>query len=143
LLLDDVNVGNEPIDIYGPEGIRDFIRSVIQLSYSKVVAPHRIHELKEVPYLHGRCMKVPAKPLVRTRYDSNYGEKEGSSDIYPEPDGTYKLFHGGGMKVMAAVKLIYVMLNGKIIILFRYLASATFHTVRKLCDGRGHQIRIP
>ena len=27
---------------------RDFVRSVVQLSYSRIVAPHRVHELKSV-----------------------------------------------------------------------------------------------
>lgn len=39
----------EPIDIYGPEGIRDMVRAVVQLSYSMIVPPHRIHELKNIP----------------------------------------------------------------------------------------------
>ena len=57
----------EPIDIYGPEGTRDLVRAVVQLTYSRVVAPHRIHELKNVPYLHGRSVRwAPTMPKVRT-----------------------------------------------------------------------------
>ena len=49
------------------------------------------------PYLHGKCIRYPPpQPLVRTRFDSNYGEKEGSTDIYPEKDGTYRLITGQG-----------------------------------------------
>ena len=63
----------EPIDIYGPEGTRDLVRATIQLTYSRVVAPFRVHELKDVPYLHGRCVKwrppipncVPDRPILR------------------------------------------------------------------------------
>ena len=56
----------EPIDIYGPEGTRDLVRAVVQLTYSRVVAPHRIHELKNVPYIHGRSVRwAPTMPKVR------------------------------------------------------------------------------
>jgi len=68
------NLGNfeapEPIDIYGPEGTRDLVRATIQLTYSRVVAPFRVHELKNVPYLHDKCVKWrPPQPSVRTRFD--------------------------------------------------------------------------
>ena len=47
---------NEPVEIYGPEGIRDMVRAVIQLSYSHVVPPHRIHELKNLTSMPGKCV---------------------------------------------------------------------------------------
>jgi Metallo-beta-lactamase superfamily len=47
------------LDIYGPEGTRDYLRAVIQLSYSKVVHPYRIHELKDVPNLYVRPPRTP------------------------------------------------------------------------------------
>jgi ribonuclease Z len=85
----------EPIDIYGPEGTRDLVRATIQLTYSRVVAPFRVHELKEVPYLHGKCVKWrPPVPNVRTRYDPYYGEQEGGQDIYPDENGHYHLIEG-------------------------------------------------
>lgn len=85
----------EPIDIYGPEGTRDLVRATIQLTYSRVVAPFRVHELKDVPYLHGRCVKWPPPvPNVRTRYDPYYGEQEGGKDIYPDENGHYHIIEG-------------------------------------------------
>lgn len=36
----------EPVDIYGPEGIRDYIRTALQLTYSRIATPFRVHELK-------------------------------------------------------------------------------------------------
>ena len=40
-----------PIDVYGPDGLRDFLRASAQLSVSRIVAPYRVHELKEVPWI--------------------------------------------------------------------------------------------
>lgn len=54
------------MDIYGPEGTRDFLRAAIQLTYSKVVNPYRIHELKNVPDLYHKYSKFKqALPQVR------------------------------------------------------------------------------
>jgi hypothetical protein len=54
------------LDIYGPEGTRDYIRAAIQLTHSKVVHPYRVHELKDVPNLYVRPPKLPPPlPVVR------------------------------------------------------------------------------
>lgn len=93
----------EPIDIYGPEGTRDMVRATIQLTYSRVVAPFRVHELKDVPYLHGKCVKWrPPDAVVRTRLDPAYGEQHGGLDIYPDGNGHYHLFTEGELTVRAA-----------------------------------------
>jgi len=93
---------SEPVDIYGPEGIRDLIRGVIQMSYSRIVVPHRIHELKQVPYLHQQCQREPPASVIRTRFDPNYGEREGSRDIYPDANGHYTLLDDDAFVVQAA-----------------------------------------
>ena len=90
----------EIVDIYGPEGIRDYIRSIVQLTCSRVVAPHRIHELKNVPFLHGS--RAPAMAKVVTRMDMNFGEREGSRDIYPDKEGVYHLLDEADLGVRAA-----------------------------------------
>ena len=41
-------------------------------------------------------------PTIRTRFDANYGEKQGSRDIYPDENGHYTLFEEGDMTVKAA-----------------------------------------
>lgn len=92
----------EIVDIYGPEGIRDFIRGVVQMTYSRIVVPHRIHELKQVPFLHQKYQREPSATVVRTRFDPNYGEREGSRDIYPDANGHYSLLDDDAFVIQAA-----------------------------------------
>ena len=97
------NIGQplDPIDIYGPEGTRDLVRAMVQLTYSRVVPPYRIHELKSVPFLHYKSYQPPT-PVVRTRMDSRFGEVNGGRDIYPDEHGHYHLFDEGELRVQAA-----------------------------------------
>jgi hypothetical protein len=44
--------------------ITDYLRSVISLTYSRIVLPHRIHELKNIPFLHGNFMRKPPDNLI-------------------------------------------------------------------------------
>ena len=87
------------IDIYGPEGyfiiaytclvssqnlgLRDYMRAVIQLSYSKVVSPHRVHELKGLKDMRGGF------PLTLGSSTSSFSSQnmlEGR-DIFPDGEG--------------------------------------------------------
>ena len=92
---------SEVIDIYGPEGTRDFVRSIVQLTYSKIVAPHRIHELKDVPNLHHKNSRRPFSQ-VKTRMDTHFGEIDGSKDIYPDSKGCYVLLDNEEVTISAA-----------------------------------------
>jgi ribonuclease BN (tRNA processing enzyme) len=38
-----------PVDIYGPEGLRMWLRVAIRYSVSRIVPPYRVHELKDIP----------------------------------------------------------------------------------------------
>jgi ribonuclease Z len=38
-----------PIEIYGPEGLRTWLRVAVRYSVSRIVPPHRVHELMDVP----------------------------------------------------------------------------------------------
>jgi len=38
-----------PVDIYGPEGIRQYLRVIVRYSCSRIVPNYRVHELKQVP----------------------------------------------------------------------------------------------
>lgn len=80
-----------PIDIYGPEGIRDYIRASMQLSYSKITVPYRVHELKDVPFQHTKVPRLmPPNMLKSARMDPQYGER-GGRDIYPDSNGVYNV----------------------------------------------------
>mgnify|MGYP005846355123 CR=1 FL=1 len=39
----------DPIEIYGPEGLRKWLRVAIRYSVSRIVPPYRVHEIKDVP----------------------------------------------------------------------------------------------
>ena len=102
-----VGNGEAPIvlDIYGPEGTRDYLRAAIQLTYSKVVAPHRIHELKNIPvFSYNRPVKRfgPRHTNIRTVSDPQYGEVEGGQDFYPDSNGVYHLLDNEELTVQAA-----------------------------------------
>ncbi len=89
------------MDIYGPEGLRDYIRTALQLTYSRIATPFRVHELKDVPYLHGRTVKHRCE--VRTTFQEGFGEVLGGKDIFPDKYGAYQLFDEEIMTVTAAV----------------------------------------
>ena len=94
----------ECVEIFGPEGTRDFVRATLQLTYSKVAVPYRVHELKDVPFLHRQQVHtLPKRPLVRTHPDTSYGElPDGSRDIYPNENGHYDLIDDDTFVVQAA-----------------------------------------
>lgn len=93
----------EPIEIFGPEGIRRYLRTVIQMTYSKVAVPHIIHELKDIPYLHGRFAKKPyyfeEPPSL---HNPTYGEVQQGRNIYPDANGVYNLVDDPEISVKAA-----------------------------------------
>jgi hypothetical protein len=68
----------------GPEGIRDYLRSVLSLSYSRIAVPHIIHELKNIPFLHGSFQKrFSSEGNIRTQFSPQFGEVKLGSDIFP------------------------------------------------------------
>lgn len=38
-----------PLEIYGPEGLRMWLRTCIRYSISRIVPPYRVHELMDIP----------------------------------------------------------------------------------------------
>lgn len=92
----------EPIDIYGPEGIRDMIRAVMQTSFSRITVPYRVHELKNIAYLHGKFSQPPRVYNINTSFVPRFGEREGGRDIYPDENGIYHLASDDVLTVKAA-----------------------------------------
>jgi ribonuclease Z len=98
----DYQDDEEPVEIYGPEGIRSLIRASMQLTYSRIAMPYRVHELKDVPFLHDQFSWKPRLANVQTSFLPKYGEREGGKDIYPDEKGHYHLFDDGEFSVKAA-----------------------------------------
>ena len=117
------------VDIYGPEGIREYIRSTLFLSKSKTIVPYRIHELKNIPMVSpfqrknsasnvspsssnstskggkgGSVVVVPKPTDVNLRqFDAEYfNEVEGSTDIYPDENGIYHILENNELSIKAA-----------------------------------------
>jgi ribonuclease Z len=63
-----------PIDIYGPEGLRMWLRVAIRYSVSRIVPPYRVHELMNVPM----APEWDYNPRTR-RYFYNTNKNMGSS----------------------------------------------------------------
>ena len=49
LMGTDRDHDSPPVEIYGPEGLRMWLRVAIRYSVSRVVPPYRVHELMDVP----------------------------------------------------------------------------------------------
>lgn len=98
----------EPIDIYGPEGLRDFIRATIHLSESNIVPPFRVHEIKDIPTASSNSASSSSSRSTSSSYHNNKRHSQGSGhklirtspiakersgerDIYPNDDMTYTL----------------------------------------------------
>ena len=81
----------DPVENYGHEWIRNYLRSVISLSYSRII-PHRIHEIKDVPYLHFNSAHWPVSDSnIQMQYSLDYDEIRGR-DIYPDSNVRSYLF---------------------------------------------------
>lgn len=54
------------------QGLRAYLRAAIQYTYSKAVCPYVVHELSDVPYLHGDFFQQPEPFDVNIPRDSMY-----------------------------------------------------------------------
>jgi ribonuclease Z len=100
-----------PIEIYGPEGLRMWLRVAIRYSVSRIVPPYRVHEIMDVPmapewelsqrtrryFYKGKRGSWGTKGLagedpsnwisqasnMNLQASLLYGEIEGGRDIYP------------------------------------------------------------
>lgn len=116
------NKGDEndasPIEIFGPEGLRFYLRAALQLTQSRVAARYRVHELKKVP-----CLQRSAAKLARVRssidrclpIDPNFGELPGT-DVYPDEEtGLWHLNTPGDLEVSAAAMVHTVPCVGYVV----------------------------
>ncbi|CAN0326263.1 unnamed protein product, partial [Discosporangium mesarthrocarpum] len=49
---DFVRENGNHLDIYGPAGLRMFLRVAMRYTVSRITPPYMVHELRDVPYLH-------------------------------------------------------------------------------------------
>ncbi len=93
----------EPVQIYGPRGIRMFIRTALQLTHSRVTIPYVVHELHDVSFLHQKYVRTePENPKVICDESIAHGEQPGGRALYPSSDGIYKVVTEGDFTVKAA-----------------------------------------
>lgn len=52
-----------------PQGLRAYLRVALRYTYSKVTAPYVVHELRDVPYLHGDVNSRPEDFNVNIDHD--------------------------------------------------------------------------
>jgi ribonuclease BN (tRNA processing enzyme) len=92
-----------PLEIFGPEGLRNMIRVTLQLSRSRAVPPYRVTELIGVPYLHGRYGRKPESECDRIKVprDWRYREVDEGDDIYASEDGLWRIPEFNGFNVVA------------------------------------------
>ena len=73
-----------PLEIYGPEGIRTWLRTCIRYSVSRIVPPYRVHELMDIPmapewsqgrYKNGRYFYELDKRGIGNGQNSHWGSQ--------------------------------------------------------------------
>lgn len=96
----------QPVDIYGPEGTRDYIRASMQLTYSRITIPYRVHELMAIPSLQGPTL--PPRQIT-TAFDPKYGERPGGTHIFPDANGVYTVVEGEGELSVKAAPLKHLV----------------------------------
>ncbi|GAB5371784.1 hypothetical protein AAMO2058_001609600 [Amorphochlora amoebiformis] len=92
---DDEKKKNQLVEIFGPKGLRAYLRTALRLTYSRVVPPHVVHELHDIPYLHGPEDTQGLPPFAQNMEGlprhQRYGENIGGKNIYPDSDGVWTL----------------------------------------------------
>jgi ribonuclease Z len=117
-------VSTQVIEIYGPLGTRELVRTTLRISYSTLSSRYRVHELlyeDESPYGEG----VPL----------HHSEAEGGQNIRIGTDGTWTVLQSGDVHVRAAPirhtgKIKSLQLNENVII-----NSARIYTSIVRCLG--------
>ncbi|XP_053304199.1 zinc phosphodiesterase ELAC protein 1 [Spea bombifrons] len=94
----------QTVDIYGPVGLRDFIRRSLEISHSQLAFPYVVHELLPT---EDQCPPEEFKDWSRCgREDEAAAEDPGRTLCEDPADGSYLLFENGQFTVNA-IKLYH------------------------------------
>ncbi len=87
-----------PLQIYGPHGIRAFVRVALSFTGTRMLPPYVVHELHGIPLLSAQAKASPPPPPITTRpvqppppgeRAKVWGEVPGGSDLNPAADGSW------------------------------------------------------
>ena len=96
--------GAKPLEIYGPEGLRSFVRATLSFTGTRMLPPYVVHELHGVPNLRrgrGGSYDAPSAPAAAASGGGAYGswggsgpggewgEVAGGSNLLPNTDGSW------------------------------------------------------
>ncbi len=83
---------DEPLEIYGPAGLRALLRVTLQLTGSRMLPPYRVIELHNIPFLHQRFVREPSSACegLYAPMDRRFKEVDEGEDLYPGPDGAWR-----------------------------------------------------
>ena len=101
--------GAPPLEIYGPHGIRAFIRIALSFTNTRMLPPYVVHELHDIPMLGRGTRPAPraisSRPVERANVDQEgieWGEVCGSRDLQPLDERRWwQLLDSDGMRVRA------------------------------------------
>lgn len=79
-----------PVELYGPAGLRLFVRTALAISRARAVPRYVVHELHDVPFLHSRYAREPQPVPVSCPPHAPF--EQPGDNIFPEtvrlPDGS-------------------------------------------------------
>ena len=85
------DAGAPPVQIYGPHGLRAFVRIALAFTGTRMLPPYVVHELHDIPLLRRGREAANARPLSTKPAEKSAGEwgEVGGTDIRPADDGTW------------------------------------------------------
>eukprot|EP00968_Pinguiococcus_pyrenoidosus_P004026 scaffold264_cov317-Pinguiococcus_pyrenoidosus.AAC.40 len=89
--MGQAGVRDPPVEVYGPEGLRAYLRAALQLTYSRITRAYVVHELKGVPMPLRAPRYVPTEKKIKIAPDKRFGELPGGRDIFPDERGIFYL----------------------------------------------------
>jgi ribonuclease Z len=104
LIGQDREKRKEPLELYGPRGLRALLRVTLQLTGSRSIPPYRVIELHGIPFLHGRWQREPRTEcdLLEPPRDWRFKEVDDGQDVWPDENGVWHLVEGERLSVRAA-----------------------------------------